>query len=428
MKRVLCLVLTLFLLAGTIFAGGKQEGAAAGKVTLDVLAYGDAANVEGQQWISIVEGFMSENPDIEIKYELLYDEAYHQKRTARIAAGDVPDLAYLGADARWGKDWMEAGLLVDHRKWLDPGYYDLSLIPPMGPNGEVWYVPLGTSNITTVLYMNRALVEQLGFSAPKTYEDLVAMVPTARAKGLNVVEIAGADGWVWGSCLMSGVVGRITGDPTWVQKAVKGEKKFTDPEFVASLALLKKMVDDGVISSKCLLVNYGTALSNFNNQKALFMIDGQWRAGGIDPTLAENVELLPIPKLPGEKPNVAGSAAAAISVGYGLTKAGADDPAKREAGLRFLQYFNSPMWVEQRLRDGAIVAPILKNFPLPDDLPTIVKRKVVFAQGVKVITDVIDAHLSGAANDALNAGMQKIVGGQATAEEVAAQVEKLARQ
>lgn len=54
------------------------------------------------------------------------------------------------------------------------------------------------------------------------------------------------------------------------------------------------------------------------------------------------------------------------------------------------------------------------------------KQKVVLAQTAKN-TDVIDAFLGGAANDALNAGMQKIVTGAATPAQVAAEVERLLR-
>ncbi|MEM5947651.1 extracellular solute-binding protein [Spirochaetia bacterium 38H-sp] len=428
MKKTLLTLLMFALVAGFAFASASQETGGGKKVTIDVLAYGDNANPEGQNWIRIVEAFMNENPNVDVKYELLYDEAYHQKVTARLASGDVPDMAYMGADARWGKPWQEAGQQVDHRPFLDANYYDLSLIPPMGPNGEVYYVPLGTSNITTVLYMNKKLVESLGFSAPKTYEDIVAMVPAAKKKGLTVLEIAGGTGWVWGSCFMSGVVARITGDPHWVSKAVKGEKKFTDPDFVASLAIIKKMVDDGVIDKKSLLVDYGGALTNFNNGKSLFMIDGQWRAGSIDPTLAEDTILLPLPKLPGQKPGMDDSVAAAISIGYGLTKKGSEDAAVRNAGVKFLEYFNSVPEVTIRLQDGAIVAPVLKNFPVPEDLPTISKRKIELANRAKIVTDVIDAYLAGAANETLNAGMQKIVGGEITPEQLAKQVEELARQ
>ena len=184
------------------------------------------------------------------------------------------------------------------------------------------------------------------------------------------------------------------------------------------------MVNDGVMDESAVLVDYGTNVANFSNGKALFMVQGQWAAGGIDPTVAENTLMLAWPQLPGEKPATAGTVAAAIQVGYGLTKAGAADPAVRDAALKFVQFYYSHEETAQRLIDGAIVAPILKNFQVPAELPTINKRKVTLAQTAGV-TDVIDAFLGGAPNDALNAGMQQIAAGRATGTEVAAEVERL---
>lgn len=415
--------------AGTAFGAGQaQDGKAAsgGKVVVKAMAYGDNSNSEGVNWVRIVDAFEKANPNIDIDYELLYDEAYHQKVSARLAAGDVPHLAYMGADARWGKPWAEAKQQFDHKPYLDAAYYDLGLIPAMGPAGEIYEIPLGTSNITTVLFANEALIKSLGFSLPKTYEDIVAMVPKAKAAGLDVVSIDGADGWAWGSCFMSAVIARVSGDPQWVSKAVAGKNKFTDPAFVEALSVIPRMLKDGVLSDKAVLVDYGANVNAFSNSKALFMIQGQWVAGSIDPAVADTTVMMAFPKLPGEKAATAGSVAAAIQVGYGVTQAGAKDPAVRDAAMKFVQYFYSHEETTQRLRDGAIVAPILKNFKVPADLPSIVKQKVALAQTAKN-TDVIDAFLGGAANDALNAGMQKIASGAATPAEVAAEVEKLLR-
>lgn len=430
MKKLTKVFFVLILAVAVIpfaFASGSGDQGSDGVVVVKTMAYGDNSNAEGMNWVRIVDAFEAANPNIDIDYEMLYDEAYHQKVVARLASGDVPDLAYMGADARWGAPWKEASQQYDHRSIIDKDYYDMKLIPPMGPNGEIFEIPLGTSNITTVLFANKALIASLGFDLPKTYEDLVAMVPAAQAAGLEVISIDGADGWAWGSCFMSAVVARMTGDAQWVSKAVAGEKKFTDPEFVASLQILKTMVDDGVISEKSVLVDYGTNVSNYTNEKALFMIQGQWAAGGIeDQTVQDNTVMMAYPKFPGEKAATAGSVAAAIQVGYGLTQSGASDPAVADAAMKFLQYFYSEAETTQRLRDGGIVAPILKDYVVPADLPIIVKQKVGLAQSA-LNTDVIDAFLSGAPNDALNAGMQKIVSGQATAEEIAAEVEKLLR-
>lgn len=416
MKKAGVLLMGLLLLSAALAMGAP-------KVVVKTMAYGDNSNPEGVNWLRIVAAFEKANPDIDIDFELLYDEVYHQKVVARLAAGDIPHLAYMGADARWGKPWKEAGQQVDHKPFMDAKYYDMKLIPGMGPKGEIWEIPLGTSNICTVLYMNESLAGSLGFSAPKTYQDLAAMAPAARAQGLDVVSIDGADGWAWGSCLMSMVIARLSGDPHWVSKAVEGKNRFTDKVFVDSLAFIERAVKDGVIPSKSVLVDYGANLSNFSNEKALFMVQGQWAAGSIEnPSVAENTLMMAWPKLPGEKAAMAGSVAAAIQVGYGLTKAGAADPKVRDAALKFLQYFYSHEETTQRLRDGAIVAPVLKNFKVPDDLPRLVKQKVTLAQSAKN-TDVIDAFLSGAPNDTLNAGMQKIAAGQATSAQIAKDVE-----
>jgi len=120
------------------------------------------------------------------------------------------------------------------------------------------------------------------------------------------------------------------------------------------------------------------------------------------------------------------SRANGLPAGYGLTKNGASNAAVRDAALKFMNYFYSEPETTQRLRDGAIVVPILKDYKVPDDLPAIVKQKVYLAQ-TAMSTDVIDAFLSGDPNAELNAGMQKIVTGSATAEEVAEQVETLLR-
>jgi raffinose/stachyose/melibiose transport system substrate-binding protein len=427
MKKALVVLIISALVAGSLFANGKQDAASSETVVLKVMGYGDNSNQEGVSWKRIVAAFEAENPNIDIQDELLYDEAYHQKVTARLASGDVPDVAYMGADARWGAPWKEAGQQYDMTSLIDKNQYDLDLIPKMGPKGERYYIPLGTSNMCTVLYMNKNLVEKMGFKQPKTYADMVAMVPAAKAAGIDVVTIDGADGWAWGSCLMSALIARTSGDANWVSKAVEGKNKFTDESFVSALGLIQTMVKDGVISEKSVLVDYGTNTSNFNNEKALFMVQGQWAAGAIEnPNVKDDMVLMAWPKMPGEKATMANSVAAAWQVGYGVTKAATADPKVLEAAVKFINYFNSEAEVEQRLRDGAIIAPVLKGYVAPNDLPNAVVQKVILSQN-SVESEVIDAYLTGDPNDALNTGMQKIASGLATPAEVAAEVEALAR-
>jgi raffinose/stachyose/melibiose transport system substrate-binding protein len=138
MKKAIGIIVLLILMTAMLVNCPGE------KVVIKAMAYGNEANQEGQNWMRIVDRFQKDNPNITIEYELLYDEVYHNKVTANLAGGDqtIPDFAYMGADARWGTPWKEAAQQFDHKPYMDTNYYDMSLVPPMGPNGEIWEIPL----------------------------------------------------------------------------------------------------------------------------------------------------------------------------------------------------------------------------------------------------------------------------------------------
>lgn len=421
-KKVLVLWLFAVLVMSLFFIACSKDSS--GKLTLNIMGYGDNASVEGQSFVRIVEAFAEANPDITVVYELLFDEPYHQKVVARLASGDVPDVAYMGSDARWGAPWAEAQQQVDITDFIvESDMYDIkSFGSADNAAGDYFYVPIGTANMTTVMFANIALLNKLGLTVPTTYEDMKAMVSVANAAGVEVLGTHGAGAWVWGACVFSTFIAQTSGMSDWPQKAVAGEVQFTDPEFIAALEFLQTMITDGVLSKDSVLVDTGTGTSNFNNGKYLFYMTGQWDAGNFSLDMQDTMDMLPFPVLPnakGEKGTVAGTKA----TGYGMTKS-AVDRGVGEAGMRFINYFNSPEEVEQRLRDGLISGSVLKNSELPLDLPHIVTLKTKLS-AMAPITQVIDSQLTGAPNDALNTGFQQIVSGSKTPQEIADTVEGL---
>ena len=417
--------LCLLLVAATLFAAPKAKKNKKAKksnvITLNVMGYGDNSNAEGQTFKRICDEFMAENPDIKVNYELLYDEAYHQKAVSRLAAGDVPDVAYMGADARWGAEWQEAGQQINNVPYY-PSNIDASLVPDFFGNGDKPYLPLGGSNYCTVVAVNMDLLNKIGGKLPETYEDMKALAKLCKANGIQLMSTHGADGWVWGSCVMSGIIPRTTGDLKWIEKAVNKQVKFTDKGFVEALSVLSTWVADGVLDPNSVLTDNGTGMSNFVNGKYLMYIDGQWAFGESNlGDLSKSVKLISIPQVPGEKA-CAGSLAGAWQVGYGITKKGASDSAVLEAAKKWLAYYNSYDEVVQRLRDGGISAPILKDFVLPSGMDPCIGEKAKL--GAYPSCFVIDSYLTGVANDTLNAGMQDIVSGKIDAATLAANVQK----
>ena len=153
-------------------------------------------------------------------------------------------------------------------------------------------------------------------------------------------------------------------------------------------------------------------------------IDGQWGFGEANlGAITKDVKLISIPTVPGEKTAMAGAMAGAWQVGYGITKEGASDPATLEAAKKWMEWFFSYDETVQRLADGSISAPILKNFVTPEGMDPMVGEKATLGQYPSCY--VIDSYLTGAANDALNSGMQDIVAGRTTAADLAAVVQRI---
>ena len=421
MKKLLAVTCVLAI-AASLFAAPKAKKAKKVKqVTLNIMGYGDNSNSEGQTFKRICEEFEAENPDVKIDYEMLYDEAYHQKAVSRLAAGDVPDIAYMGADARWGAEWQEAGQQINNVPYY-PENIDASLVPDFFGTGVKPYLPLGGSNYCTVVAINMDLLNKIGGKIPETYEDMKALAKTCKANGIQLMSTHGADGWVWGSCVMSGIIPRTTGDLKWIEKAVNKQVKFTDQGFVDALSVLSTWVKDGVLDPNSVLTDNGTGMSNFVNGKYLMYIDGQWAFGEQNlGKLSKSVKLISIPQVPGEKA-CAGSLAGAWQVGYGITKKGTKDKKVLDAAKRWMAYFYSYEETVQRLQDGGISAPIIKNFKLPAGMDPCIAEKATL--GAYPSCYVIDSYLTGVANDTLNAGMQDIVSGKITPAALAANVQK----
>lgn len=424
MKRIVKVVIACAFIVGVAsmgFASGSKDSKAKDSVVeLSVLAYGDNASAEGTSFVRIVEEFEAANPNIKVNSELLFDQAYHQKVTARLASGDVPDVAYMGSDARWGAPWDEAGQHTDMKASIvESGLYDLDKIGADTADGKYFYVPLGSANWCTPMFVNTELLAKYGADVPTTYEDLKALVAVAKADGVEVLSIHGADAWAWGSCLFSTIVAQTNGDNNWIQDADDGKNKFTDPEFVNAYKFLKTMVDDGVLSADSILIDGGTGTSNFSNGKYICYMDGQWGAGSFSQERQNNMVMMPFVAIPGAKGNT-NTLAAAKTVGYGYTQS-CVDAGHVDAAMKFINYYNSAVEVEQRLRDGALTGTVLKDFVMPDDMPVVMKLKDSLSG--YAITPVIDSIITGAANDAILTGCQQVVIGDLTPMEAAEAVE-----
>jgi len=422
-KTVFAAIIALLAVTCLAFAGGTPEpkAAAGGKVTLSMYAYNERTNpVEAPNWDYALGIFRATNPDVDLQIEFGFTEPYHDKMKIMVAANQIPDLMFLWPDKRTGY-LTEKGLAKDltpyvkgHEKEFVPG----ALAPQIA--GGLWEIPEQVTDCH-VVYTNTKLLKQLGLTYPKTFEEMVKQAPAILAKGLIPVAMDDKDGWQMQSCLLGALIER-TGGKAWFDKAIKGkEGKFTDPEFVNALSVIETMAKNKMLSPGIVQADYGVAVTDFANEKAVYMIDGGWRVnalvGVVKPEQKKDIELNTFPDLAGMK-GTPGSTSSVVGTGYGMSASLTG--AKAEAAWKWIWFYAGPVDSAIRQGFGANPAYIL---PKRTDLDPLILKLIDFVNktpGGYVVDSVLDAD----GMKVIQPAMQELILGSKTAQQVAAEFEK----
>lgn len=271
-------VLTAALAAmaiGLLFVGCAKK-----PEPLKVLYYIDATQAGYAQDQAIWAKFEKDNPDIKIDKEELFNEPFHQKVQAYVAAGTMPDVFYMWPSGR-SQIIHDKKLAKDLTQLLGADYLANFSAAAQNPanqgNNYIAEIPQSFTYTTTV-YVNKKLLADNGLQIPTTYEQLKAMVSKLKAKGIETLFLPNKDKWPAQSCLFSTIAGRMAGNQ-FFDDVKAGKAKFTDKPFMNALAFVQTMYKDGVIAKNDATIGYGDGPGLFVAGKAAMFVDGDWRVG-----------------------------------------------------------------------------------------------------------------------------------------------------
>jgi raffinose/stachyose/melibiose transport system substrate-binding protein len=426
MKKFLFFALILLIIPMSLIAQ---------QTTLNFLYYIDATQAGYEEDQQYWQQFKDDNPDIDLQMEILFSQAYHQKLSAYIAAGQVPDVMYMWPTTRDSSSLLHSQKLVkDLAPLLGKDFLSNFVAPALNVNAQSskMLAELPQSfTYTTVMYTNKKLLSDLGIPLPKTYAALKAMVPKLRVKGVQTILLPDGDQWPAQSCLFSTVVGRMLGD-AWIDRVNTGKAKFTDPAFVAALTFVKTMFTDGVINWSNIQQPYGDGPGLFASGKAAFIIDGDWRQGAyltdkasgkalIAPEAqATDFAFLNFPAIPGEKNP--GVVSAIAGVGLGISSAIPAGSDKEKAAVRLLKWYYGPEFSQMKLETGAFI-PTRKGVT-SEKLEPFTTMMPQYYSSIAKTCYVLDGVLDPSVFNVLNAGLQSIGLGAKTPAQVAAEMQK----
>jgi raffinose/stachyose/melibiose transport system substrate-binding protein len=426
MKKTLVTMLSVLLIGSSLFAQGSKESKSSdGVITLTGYMQIDPANPQYEGHNAVMSAFAEKYPNIKMDIEYATGEAFHQKFQAMAASKKIPNIftCYGGARTAYIQD---SGLVLDLNTsgYLTPEFksqFSDATFKAQGENGELWMIPPSLAVCHTI-FANTAILNELGLTYPKTYEELLAQIPVIREAGYYPLSMGNKDQWVVNSWLLSLLVDRICG-PQWFMDAAKGENgaSFADPQFVRCLSIIKEMTDKGLFSPGVNQMGNGEADQEFYQQKSVYLIDGGWRSGGMDSQLPlEQCQMIEMEVLPAFTNEVSSNSSTATpSEGFGIAK-DIEGTEKADAAWKFISFYTGKEGAEILASYGDV--PTMKLDMSNIEMGNMQKKYAQF-QMDHPMGYVFDSVMNGEGVSLLNANIQAMMMGNKDPESIANEYE-----
>lgn len=411
MKKIVTFLVAAMLATSTAHA-----------VQLKMLYYLDRSDpVTTATFETLLDTFHAQNPDVELEVEYLFDDAFHNKLQTMAVAGQLPDIIFLWPGKRTGYVTSQ-GLLKDLRPWIE-GHEDEfadGALAAQGKNGEIYELP-EMQTVTHVMYANEKLMKELGLTYPKTLDELMKQGETIREAGYTPIAMTNRVGWQMQSCLLS-MLAQRTGGQEWLNKAFAGDgASFADQEFVNALNVIKTLSDSEMFSPGINQADYGAALTEFVTEQAVYYIDGGWRVnnlrGELNDEQKEYMSLNVFPEVPDQK-GVAGATSAVAGTGFGMNINLEGEEA--EGAWKWIWFYSGPVGSKIRMESGTLTA---YKLPVDESQDLTIKKLADFVAAVPT-GPVLDAKMDGESMSVLQAGIQEMMLGAKTPEQVAKEFEE----
>ena len=222
--------------------------------------------------------FNASQDEIELKISFKGEDVNGPTRTA-LLAGAGPDIV-TSSGSTYVRAYYDGGFLKSMEEYAQKYGWNEQILPwayNLGVfDGEFYSFPKNYESM--VVFYNKTLFDENGWSMPNKLAEYEALATKIKSRGMFPFAY-GSSGWQPTHEHLVGNYFNTHAGPDNVYKALVGEKKWTDSEFVESLELLKKHMLEGYWSGS--LENYYATdwdgfSSQFINREAAMLQIGTW--------------------------------------------------------------------------------------------------------------------------------------------------------
>jgi raffinose/stachyose/melibiose transport system substrate-binding protein len=258
------------VLSGACTPSSTADKAAATKLTLWSWRTEDVASYN-----KILRSFTADNPGITVEFKAYKNTEYDTILQTGLTKAGGPDVATLRS---YGKlqPVVESGSLLPLDGKVDVnGFSPAVLDAARGKkDGKLYGVPAAVQ--TTQVFYNKKMFKANGISEPTSWAELIAAANKLKAKGTVPFATTGKDTWMLP--MVQDIFGSARyGGAQFEKKVLSGQTTLTDPDYVASLQLIKDL--QGYLPKDVAGVAYTDAQLLFINEKAAMFPGGSFELG-----------------------------------------------------------------------------------------------------------------------------------------------------
>ncbi len=366
---------------------------------------------------------------VKVNFELYApSDAYSQKIRAAAQGINLPDVFGILGEKRDFASFIKAGHILDitsymeadNENWKSRFFPKALAVNEFGPENSygikpgIFAVPIDIMTIQMVY--NKKLFSQLGLNPnkpPKTFQELLDIGAKIKAAGMQGLVSGWGEVWMI-DCLANNYAFNIMGKDK-VLATIKGEVAYTDPDWIRVLSIFRQMQDSGVLAKGLVTMINKSAEQLFANEKAVFAFNGSWCVNvykGMNPAL-EYGAMLP-PEASNQHPMAIWGGAGSSFMVNGRSK-------NKEAAVKFL------IWLTDQDQQ-VYLAQATNNLPAnKNSLSKIPEILSQFARGMDYAThpNVWGVSEFSLVIEAFDRGIQSIIIGEKSPEQVAAEVQKI---
>ncbi|HEX5511184.1 MAG TPA: extracellular solute-binding protein [Actinomycetales bacterium] len=365
-------------------------------------------------------GTFTQSSGIDVKVSTLPTDTMRTVLQTQLRSGEGPDVFSWGSGPGFGGALANAGLLYDltdaYQKY-DWKVYDWAK-QRVTFNGKTYGIP-GEMETVGIFY-NKKIFDRLGIDQPESLSELATAAKRVKAAGLVPLAVSDKEGWEGGHLLSMALSSAVGADG--MKALLDGDKSWDSPQVTSSLSLWDDYNKAGYLPKSPTSVDYDGATAMFYSGKAAMIPTGSWLVGEIDDNTSFPVGYIPFPA-----PDGPGIFAGGLGSGPFISA----NSNKKSEDLKFLNFLASPehgRWTVENLHtippqpidtQGLNVSPLFAK--VLKDTAHLSRSSGGFGYNIDVLsTDVF--------NEAMFNGVQAVLTGQQTPEDVASKLQDASKQ